>query len=117
MSNAISRRTFLKRSAAAGVTAGVLLATKKPGHAQTNHAKEDKLVGSIIDLTKCDGCTHKDTPACVLACKEKNEPVFHNQKNHLKIIGHKRNMKIGQRNKIASIDLPHTIGLMSETVE
>lgn len=84
MSNKISRRTFLKRSAFAGITTGVLLATKKSGHAQTNHAKEDKLVGSIIDLTKCDGCVHKDTPACVLACREKNEHRFPQPQKPLK---------------------------------
>lgn len=84
MINKITRRTFLKRTAVAGVTTGVLLATKKPGYAQTNHAKEEKLVGSIIDLTKCDGCVHKDTPACVLACKEKNEHRFPEPKKPLK---------------------------------
>lgn len=76
MDNKISRRSFLKRSAVAGTTAGILLATRKSGYAQTNEAKEDKLVGSIIDLTKCDGCAHQGTPECVLACKEKNEHRF-----------------------------------------
>lgn len=84
LSNKISRRTFLKRTAAAGLTTGVLLATKKSGYAQTNHAKEEKLVGSIIDLTKCDGCVHKDTPACVLACKEKNKARFPQPEKPLK---------------------------------
>ncbi len=84
MSNHISRRTFLKRSVFAGVTTGVLLATKKPGYAQTNHAKEEKLVGSLIDLTKCDGCVHKDTPACVLACREKNKSRFPEPKKPIK---------------------------------
>lgn len=72
----ITRRKFLKRSAIAGTTASVLLATKKSGHAQQDHSEEGQLVGSIIDLTKCDGCIHQGTPECVLACREKNQHRF-----------------------------------------
>ncbi len=80
----ISRRSFLKRTAFAGTTAGVLLASKKPGYAQQDHSNEEKLVGSIIDLTKCDGCIHRGTPKCVLACKEKNEHRFPEPKKPIK---------------------------------
>jgi Fe-S-cluster-containing dehydrogenase component len=33
-------------------------------------------MGSIIDLTRCDGCVHLDTPACVSACRAKNQSRF-----------------------------------------
>lgn len=84
MGRNISRRTFLKRSVVAGATTSILLTTKKSGHAQTNHSKKEKLVASIIDLTKCDGCVHKNTPECVLACKQKNEARFPQPKKPLK---------------------------------
>lgn len=76
MGDQITRRTFLKRTAFAGATTGILLATKTPGYAQQDHSVDDKLVGSIIDLTKCDGCELEGTPRCVLACKEKNQGRF-----------------------------------------
>lgn len=76
MTEQISRRTFLKRTAFASAATGVLLATKTPGYAQTDESVEDKLVGSIIDLTKCDGCKNEDRIQCVFACKEKNEHRF-----------------------------------------
>ncbi|MBB6177020.1 Fe-S-cluster-containing dehydrogenase component [Anoxybacillus tengchongensis] len=76
MSEKISRRTFLKRSTVAGATAGMLLATKTPGYAQTDKSDENTLIGSLIDLTKCDGCAAYDTPLCVTACRQKNEHRF-----------------------------------------
>jgi Fe-S-cluster-containing dehydrogenase component len=33
-------------------------------------------VGTMIDLTTCDGCKGKKTPACVTACKTKNQARF-----------------------------------------
>lgn len=74
--NKISRRTFLKRTAFAGATVGILLATRKPAYAWQDESKKDALTGSLIDLTKCDGCKGFDTPLCVTACKNKNKHRF-----------------------------------------
>ncbi len=65
MSSAISRRSFLKISAAAATTATAL-----PRVAQ---AREPKGYMTIIDLTLCDGCPGRDMPACVSACRDRNQ--------------------------------------------
>lgn len=83
MSEKISRRTFLKRTAFASAATGIVLATGKPGYAQTDESVDEKLVGSLIDLTKCDGCKNYDAPKCVIACKEKNEHRFPQPKKPL----------------------------------
>jgi len=67
-----SRREFLKRSAAAGVAGGVALT----GFSKNAGASDVAQVGTIIDLTKCDGCNGLDTPACVTACREENKDRF-----------------------------------------
>lgn len=103
MSEKISRRTFLKRSTVAGATAGMLLATKTPGYAQTDKSDENTLIGSLIDLTKCDGCAAYDTPLCVTACRQKMNTVSHSHKNQSKIIGHKKSMKTGPTKMTALI--------------
>lgn len=73
----ISRRTFLKRTVAAGAAVGLALATRTSAYAQQqDRSREDKLTASLIDLTKCDGCQGYDTPLCVTACREKNEHRF-----------------------------------------
>lgn len=41
--------------------------------AKTNGGKS---FGTFIDLTLCDGCEHLDTPACVMACKQKNQHKY-----------------------------------------
>lgn len=73
MANKISRRTFVKRTTAAGVL-GFLAASglSKPVYGITDNNE----VGKIIDLTKCDGCADLGTPQCVLACREKNKESF-----------------------------------------
>lgn len=68
-----SRREFLKRSSVAtlvGTAALTGVNTVLAGEKNTD-AK-----GTIIDLTKCDGCQKRDTPLCVLACREKNKGNF-----------------------------------------
>ena len=73
MSEQVSRRTFLKRSAAAGVVTTVMLSgLDKVSAAGVETAEK----GTIIDLTKCDGCKNEGTPLCVTACKLKNESRF-----------------------------------------
>lgn len=70
----ISRRNFLKRSIASGVVGGLVLsgAPKMLGA----QAKTTGQVGTIIDLTKCDGCPGREMPACVEACRTKNKEKF-----------------------------------------
>ena len=53
-----SRREFLKRSAAAGVAGGVALM----GFGKNAGASDIVQVGTMIDLTRCDGCRGLDTP-------------------------------------------------------
>lgn len=103
MSEKISRRTFLKRSTVAGATAGMLLATKTPGYAQTDKSDENTLIGSLIDLTKCDGCAAYDTPLCVTACKQKNEHRFPQPQKPIKDYWPQKSMKTGPTKKTALI--------------
>lgn len=72
MSN-LSRREFIKRSTGAVAVGTIALSGADKVFAESTHTAEK---GTVIDLTKCDGCKHKDTPLCVLACKEKNEAKF-----------------------------------------
>lgn len=70
----ISRRSFLKRTVAAGVAGGAVLSTgNKKAIASQNNIKQ---VATFIDLTKCNGCPDKDTPACVGACNTKNKDRY-----------------------------------------
>lgn len=71
----LSRRDFLKRTAAAGATGALILSAGKDSVAQAS-TKDTKKFGSVIDLTKCNGCPGEDTPKCVSACKTKNATRF-----------------------------------------
>lgn len=69
----ISRRTFIKRAAISGAAAvGIMSGSSKAAAAINSKGK----YATLIDLTKCDGCEHQDTPQCVLACRRKNESRF-----------------------------------------
>lgn len=69
----MNRREFLKQSLAAGVVTG--LAVAGLGKTDTAQAAVTK-VGTLIDLTRCDGCTGRLLPACVEACRETNRARF-----------------------------------------
>lgn len=73
MSDRINRRTFLKGSTAAGIL-GLLTASglNVPLYADTGIGE----MGTVIDLTKCDGCKNEKVPLCVSACKAKNESRY-----------------------------------------
>lgn len=73
MGKEISRRTFLKRTAAAGAVTTVMLSGLDKVKAAATPTTEK---GTVIDLTKCDGCKLEGTPLCVTACREKNEARF-----------------------------------------
>jgi formate dehydrogenase iron-sulfur subunit len=62
----ISRRLFLKVSAGLTVVAGFSL----PKFA---HADSSSWQATLIDLTLCNGCTDREIPACVSACKTINK--------------------------------------------
>lgn len=69
----ISRRSFLKTTGGLALAAGVAL--PKP-----SCAAEQGTMATLIDLSRCDGCPDRDTPACVATCRAKNlgnipEPV------------------------------------------
>lgn len=73
MSDRMSRRTFFKRSSAAGILSFFAASgLSKPVFGITNTEE----IGTVIDLTKCDGCAHLDTPLCVTACRQKNKENF-----------------------------------------
>ena len=67
-----SRREFLKRSVASGVAGGLVLT----GLDRRAEASGGRHVGTVIDLTRCDGCRGRSSPACVTACRSKNEARF-----------------------------------------
>ncbi len=67
-----SRREFLKRSVASGVAGGLVLT----GLERRAIASGVGDVGTMIDLTRCDGCRDLPSPACVTACRSKNEDRF-----------------------------------------
>lgn len=68
----MSRRGFLKTGAVAGAVGLGMLYGFAPGRAEASSGP----IGSVIDLTKCDGCKGKETPACVTACRTKNADHF-----------------------------------------
>lgn len=63
------RRTFLK-----GTLLGSLIVSSTHAHARGTPMKDQWI--SIIDLDLCDGCANLDIPACVLACKQKNQSSY-----------------------------------------
>lgn len=67
-----SRREFLRRSVASGVAGGIALT----GLGRRAEASGGRDVGTVIDLTRCDGCTGLPLPACVTACRDKNQGRF-----------------------------------------
>lgn len=64
-----SRRAFLGGVAAAGV------ASVMPAE-EARAAVSGDTYATLIDLTKCDGCPGRDTPACVAACRSANTHKF-----------------------------------------
>lgn len=72
MAENITRRTFLKRSVAAGAVSAIMLS----GIDKVQGATMNDQKGTVIDLTKCDGCKNEEAPLCVLACREKNQSRF-----------------------------------------
>ncbi|CFY04860.1 Twin-arginine translocation pathway, signal sequence [Syntrophomonas zehnderi OL-4] len=69
----ITRRSFLKRTALSGVAAAAVLTKTNQVMAQS---AADSEWATVINVDKCDGCTHLDTPLCTLACRSKNEHNF-----------------------------------------
>jgi len=82
MGENISRRIFFKRTTAAGIL-GVLAATGLNKPVRAAGLSSGKL-GTLIDLTKCDGCRNYDTPFCVQACSNHNQERFPEPKKPLK---------------------------------
>lgn len=82
MDDRISRRTFFKRVTAAGVL-GTIAATGLGQSVQASELNSEKQ-GTLIDLTKCDGCINYDTPLCVSACRQHNQARFPEPQKPLK---------------------------------
>lgn len=69
----ISRRALLKATLTAALSVGL----GSSGHA---HTGAGCAVATLIDISRCDGCPERETPACIQACRQKNllhvpEPV------------------------------------------
>lgn len=64
----VSRRTFLTATATAALAGTVGLPEKVS-------AAGAGTVATLIDLSLCDGCQGRETPACVTACRAKNAGV------------------------------------------
>ncbi|MHB1133582.1 MAG: 4Fe-4S dicluster domain-containing protein [Chloroflexota bacterium] len=69
----LNRRGFLKRSLAAGLAGGAALIGAP---ATLAAAAASGQVGTLIDLTLCDGCPNEETPICTAACRQKNAARF-----------------------------------------
>lgn len=76
MSGNVTRRTFLKRGTAVGVMTTVALTGVDKVAAKTKDSGSEK--GTVIDLSKCDGCKNEEIPLCVSACRLKSEQRFPN---------------------------------------
>ncbi|MDD4801477.1 MAG: 4Fe-4S dicluster domain-containing protein [Syntrophomonas sp.] len=70
---AITRRSFLIRTAVSGAAAASILSGAGKAAAQTLSSENYAM---LHDLTKCNGCPHLDTPACVAGCRVKNMPKY-----------------------------------------
>jgi len=66
----LSRRSLLAGIAASAGASAV------PREARAETVGDGTKVATLIDLTKCDGCPDRDTPACVSACRTKNADNF-----------------------------------------
>jgi Fe-S-cluster-containing dehydrogenase component len=62
----ISRRSFLKASAAVAAMGG-------GGLPRVSQAAEKGQLATVIDLDLCDGCPDREKPACVSACRDINK--------------------------------------------
>jgi len=62
----INRRSFLQITVGAAAFAGISLP-------KTVQAASDKQLSTLIDLSLCDGCADRETPACVSSCKSINQ--------------------------------------------
>ncbi|MCX5857419.1 MAG: 4Fe-4S dicluster domain-containing protein [Deltaproteobacteria bacterium] len=65
----ISRRSFLKAAAGAAALSGLTLP-------KAVHAGGGKQLASLIDLSLCDGCSDREAPACVSACRTINKDTI-----------------------------------------
>lgn len=65
---------FSRRSLLAGFAAASAAATLPIREANASTGPSRSM--TLIDLSKCDGCPHRDTPACVTACRVENAHKF-----------------------------------------
>src|SRR5665811_1927775 len=91
----ISRREFLKRSAASGLTGGVILS----GLEGLAVASTGEPVGSVIDLTRCDGCADREVPPVFPPAERRTGAGSPSLKRTLGITGRGTNTKTGRKNE------------------
>lgn len=68
----LTRRQFLTRGIATGLAGAAVLSGSRERMAEAGQSG----VGTMIDLSKCDGCKTLSIPKCVSACREKNTANF-----------------------------------------
>lgn len=69
----LTRRSFIKRAAISGFAAASIMTGAGKAMADVSAGKE---YATVIDLTKCDGCSNSDIPECVRACRNKNSERY-----------------------------------------
>ncbi|GAW91496.1 4Fe-4S dicluster domain-containing protein [Calderihabitans maritimus] len=71
----LTRREFFKRSLASTIAGGIILSGAE-AFAREAAGTVVQPVGSVIDLSRCDGCKDVKVPRCVQACRDKNQNRF-----------------------------------------
>ena len=66
-----SRRSFFKGITLSGIAAAGIISGSNKALASTVSS-----YATVIDLSRCNGCAHANTPQCVLACRTKNKNNF-----------------------------------------
>lgn len=90
----VSRREFIKRTVASGVAGGAILyGLPKYAGAAAHQPGVKGQVGTLIDLSKCNGCADTGVPHCVKACREENRFKYPNPVPNVEIHNYWPNKK------------------------
>ena len=89
------RRTFLKSA-----LVGTLLVSAESQAKTSTGTPAPKQWISLIDLDRCNGCPGLAVPACVSACRQKNQKRYPEPQQPLEPYGpHKKHLKISRLNE------------------
>jgi hypothetical protein len=93
-----SRREFLKRSVASGVAGGLVLT----GMNRRAEASAVGDMGTVIDLTLCDGCASLPLPACVRVPGQEQCPFSRTDRGYRKLLASEPITGVASRGKTAT---------------